>query len=220
MKAFFATLALALLACLTIFGEDRERSQTLEKEVRKWLESKDREDFYKAFYFTPDPEFSKMMREYISEVFARDYKSGIGEIQVWPFTDSEYHKEVMGLVKSDGLYRPPGPPFAYLEIYAANPTDEEEAGHNFRLAMIEGKPRIVFHQLVPDTPQFLDGRITTWRQSDGEEFEARLVRVISGVAHFRTRGAEPLLVKTKELSNPDQERIAELTARGEQGGAQ
>lgn len=211
--AIFAVLF--ALTCEYSLAQETERLTALEESIAKKLKSDGKKEFHEMFYFSSSKEHQDAIHKEITELFAQHFKSGIGEIIVAPLKDIRYHSEVMGEMKGDGLYRAPGPPFASLEVYPADEKDPDYMGLFFRLAKIDGDPRIVFLQHLPDVPQFLNGKITTWVGADQKEFDARLVRLIDGVAHFRTRGAEPLLVPVTALSAPDQKRIKALTTKGE-----
>jgi hypothetical protein len=206
------------LTCGCSLSQESKRLTALEETIANKLESDGKKEFHEMFYFSSSKEHQDAIHQEIDDLFAQHFKSGVGKIIVKPLKDVKYHSEVMGEMKADVLYRAPGPPFASLVVYPADEKDPDYMGLFFRLAKIDGEPRIVFVQHLPDVPQFLNGKITTWVRADQRKFDARLVRLIDGVAHFRTRVA-PLLIPVTDLSAPDQMRIAALTTKGEQGAA-
>ena len=213
-----AVLILTLVCGLSSsFAEERKQLVDIEEVVLENLKSEDQKAFYEMFFFSSTTEHRNAILDEVHDMFARHFRSGIGKVSVWPLTDENFHKEVIGELKAADLYRAPGPPFAYLNVFPVDETDPEYMGLNFRLARIDGETRIVFLQHEPGVPQFLDENVSTWERATNIQFEARLVRVIDGQVHFRTSEDEPLIIELIELSKNDQMRINALTSKANKG---
>ncbi|MCB1077593.1 MAG: hypothetical protein KDM63_19655 [Verrucomicrobiae bacterium] len=212
MKTILPLLFLALtIPCQG--ADERQRLTDLEEAITAKLHSEGRKEFFEMFYFSSSLKHQEAIHQEIHELFARHFKSGIGKVTVRPLTDEDFHEEVMGSTMENGVFRAPGPPFAYLAVYPADKKDPDYMGLNFRLAKIDGTTRIVFPQYEEGVHLFLDPIITTWERIQGDSFEARLVRVIDGKVYFRSPSGDPLVVELTALSSKDQERVKELDSK-------
>jgi len=214
MNSTASTLIL-LLGTLVLSADDRPRDTTMEQGVREALETENRAAFFEMFYSPAGEAREREMREDMSEMFARHFRSGHGGVIVIPLNGDAYRKETMGWMATDGLRRAPGPPFAYLELYPADKNDPDYMGLSMRLARIDGEVRIVYPEVQKDVPEFLAGKLSRWKRVDGTEFRAQFVRIDGGKAHFRTDVFRPLEVDLEDLSPKDRTKIEKLAEETE-----